>query len=692
MTGTITSLGIGSSLDLQGILDSLRAADEVTITQMEQEITEQESIQDELNTIHSKLYSMKTSALNLSLESNYISRSVSVSSEGVAGATAAEGTQTGSYNLEVTRLATQSSFLSESKALSTSTVYVPTAQQSATGFSDTDTTIILAEDEQMTINYGTGDDRRTITITGAAGGMTMDDLIEAVNTDAGNDDGSGTAVVTATRFTGDDGLNYLQIAAASGGNGEENRVMVTIPPAATGFSAPETGFSYTLGDSSEVYSISVTADTTLEELADLINEDESNPGVTASVVNTGMGDTPYQLIIKSDETGEDSRIRIVSGLEDLGFEEQNGAGASMISDREISFSDPVVVTAGMGNNQIVFSEDAGEGSTANLTAVIEDGVYSDGDSLAAAVEEALESASATDGVGADYQVSFDDATGKLSIREAGQLDSLTIEWENAGSTASSSLGFTQDRTLTPSASSLNAGIVVDNVTYQRQTNTSLTDVMDGVTLNLHSAGTTTVQIESDTSYIESEFTGFIDQFNDLLTEIDANDDYDEDTETWGTLARSSSASSAKMSLISLLITPLDTGTSLTSLVDLGIEVGEDGMISMDEDEFSSMVESNFEDVSTLFLGNDDFTGLADLFNDRIDAYVTGDNGFLQSEITAADDRITRLEEDIEAETDRLDKQYETLAQQYVELDSYMSQMESQMSYVSQIFSATSSDS
>ena len=60
---------------------------------------------------------------------------------------------------------------------------------------------------------------------------------------------------------------------------------------------------------------------------------------------------------------------------------------------------------------------------------------------------------------------------------------------------------------------------------------------------------------------------------------------------------------------------------------------------------------------------------------------------MDSETDAIDDRIKRLEDQIETETERLDKRYETMAQQFVQLDSYMRKMESQQSYVSQMFSA-----
>lgn len=680
-TGTITSLGLGSSLDLQGIIDSLKEVDEEIIAQKETEISELEAQKDEFNVINSMLLSMKTTALDLSLESNYLGRTVTNSGTDVLSATATEGAATGTYTVNVERIALQSSFLSEGKSLSTASVYVPTSQISATGFSDADSDIVLAEDEEMTITIGSEDDRQIITITGSAGGMTLNEVIDEIN--------NSTTYVTAESVEGDDdGLFYLQISAASGEGGEENRVSVTVPPESTAFSAPDTTFSYSLGDGEEI-SLTVSADTTLEELVELINDDENNPGITASLIDTGSGDKAYRIQLKADETGEDNRIRIIDGLEDLSMTEQNGSGNAMSSDTAVSFDSSVIITSALGNNTIVFQENGG----AQITATIDDGVYDNGDDLAQAVETALEEASNTDGVAADYQVSWDEESGSLIIQENNTLESMTILWEESASTAAATLGFSENKTITPYESSLNASVTIDGVTFQRQSNSSLDDLVSGLTLSLTSTGSSTLNIDSDTESIVENITSLVTALNDLLEEVDANDDYDEDNEIWGTLAKSTSIRSMKMELLSLFSSYTDTGTEISSLTDLGLEIDSDGNVTLDEDTLAEQIESNFDGIYALMVGTDedsDTDGLAEQLNAKFGEYVLS-SGILESETDAIDDRIERLEETIEAETERLEKRYDTLTTQFVALDSYMQTMESQQSYISQIFDATSSE-
>lgn len=686
-TGTITSLGIGSSLDLQGILDSLRAADETSITIKQQQKTDLETTKNEFNTINAKLLSMKSSALALSLSSNFLDRSISVSSS-ILSATVASGTDLGAYAVDINRLTTSSSYQSGGKSSETNSVYVPTIQKSANGFDDTDTTVVLAEDEEMIINYGYGDDRQTITITGGAGGYTLDDLVTAIDTDIEN--GGASTYVDASIIVGEDGKNYLEIAASSGGSGEINRVMVTVPPESTGFSSDAATFSYMIGSSDEI-SLSITADTSLAELVTQINNDDNNPGVTASIINTGSGDSPYRLLLKADSAGEDSRIRITSQLADLTMTEVNGADYYAESDSTLSFDSPLIIRESDSNNDIIFQENDGSGYSSDITATIADGVYQNGTDLAEAVETALENASASDGLGLDYVVTFNEHTEKLEIREAGTLTNLKLRWDQAGSNARDTLGFTDNEeiVLTPADSSLNASITVDGIEYQRSKNSGITDVISGATISLADTGSTSINIVQDTSTIKDYITSLVETFNEIISEIDNNDDYDEETEVWGSLAKTPSIRSAKDILLTILSTKVTANDNITTYYDLGLEVNKDGSVTLDETVLDSKITSYFDDITTFFTGTtagSGVTGMGDLLNDQIKEQ-TMSGGLLDSETDAIEERIKRIEEQITTETERLDKRYETMAQQFVQLDSYMRKMESQQNYVNQIFSA-----
>ncbi len=266
-TGTITSLGLGSDLDLQSLLDTQQEADETINDLKLDEIEELEAEEEALTSVQSELLAMKASALNLSLSSTYLYRDVNSSDEDVATATVLDGTDTGTHTVATTRLASNSSYMSDGFESESSTVYVPTTQQSTDSYeSVTDT--VLEDGDTLTISYGDEDDPTAFTIT-AAGDMSIEELVEAINTDASNVDDDGNTLVTASTYLDDDGSIHIQIDSTSEGTGEDNRVEVSGSDSVTSFTAPTLELSFSVGDG-EVFTISVPAETTLEILPSVL--------------------------------------------------------------------------------------------------------------------------------------------------------------------------------------------------------------------------------------------------------------------------------------------------------------------------------------------------------------------------------------------------------------------------------------
>jgi len=90
-TGSISSLGIGSGLDLQDILDQLKDVEKAPIRVQE---TKKETLQKEItayNSVNAKLFSMKSNALSLSLESDFLKSKVTVSDEDIVSARVNDG-------------------------------------------------------------------------------------------------------------------------------------------------------------------------------------------------------------------------------------------------------------------------------------------------------------------------------------------------------------------------------------------------------------------------------------------------------------------------------------------------------------------------------------------------------------------------------------------------------------------------
>lgn len=457
MSGTITTLGVGSGLDLQDMLDQLREIDETNVTTLETNKSIYEEQLTAFDQLNQDLLNLKSTALNLTLQSTYIGRSVSLSNEETISATVMDGAETGSHQMEVVRLASQSSW-----------------------------------------------------------------------------EGAGVA-------------NKEDAVNSSGGD--------------------ET-FSYHLGNEDAV-TITVPDGTTLEGLVELINNDENNPGVTASIIDSGDTSNPYKLILKSDNSGENSRISIDSQLSDYDLTELQGAGGA----------------------------------------------------------------------------------------------------------------------------SLNAEILMDGVTYQRQQNSDISDIVGGVTLNLLEVGTVSLTVSEDSGDLKESILALVEGVNSIISSVSEQTGYDEDGNP-ELLTNVSSVRTLGYDLINMLSTRIDTGGEIESMFDLGFEVERDGTISVDEDTLDDVISNNSSDLQTFFLGDEEnnVTGLADQMNERLRVMTRPTTGLMASEHTAAEQRIESIDNQIESTTERLDRKYEIMAKQFAELDTFMSSMDSISTYLTSQFDAFSGNS
>jgi flagellar hook-associated protein 2 len=329
MAGTISTLGIGSGIDLQGMLEQLREIDQQVVDAKNDKIKGFQDQLAEFTTVNNKLLTLKSEALDLSLSSNFLGRTVTSSDETVATATVADGAVEQSALLDVTRLAAKSSWLSAAGAASSdSSVYVPVSAETTTGVAvaDIDTTVVAHAGETMTITFG-GEDQIILNVDVD---MTMNALVTAINEHVDNiGAGDNERLVTAETYDVE-GETFLRIRSdVAAGTGESNRVAVSEEFADIDFAAPDTTLFLQVGDGDPV-SIAIAADTTLTELAALINDAEDNPGVTAAVINDGDATTPYRLSLQSNTFGEDGRVTFLTQLADMTMDEQQGAeGASL---------------------------------------------------------------------------------------------------------------------------------------------------------------------------------------------------------------------------------------------------------------------------------------------------------------------------------------------------------------------------
>lgn len=201
MAGSISTLGVGSGLQLQDILDQLRAVDQQVVDKKSTEITDLNTQVDEFTTVNNKLLTLKSTALDLSLSGTYLGRTITSSKDTAVSATVLDGATAKNYSLEVTNLAEQSLWMSSS------------------GFATKDTSIATV-DGSMIIELGSNTPATTFQVDVTAGG-TLSSLVDSINNDPDN-----PGITASIVNDGLDAANPYKLVLKSDGVGEDNRISI----------------------------------------------------------------------------------------------------------------------------------------------------------------------------------------------------------------------------------------------------------------------------------------------------------------------------------------------------------------------------------------------------------------------------------------------------------------------------------
>lgn len=566
MVGTISTLGLGSGLDLQDILDQMREIDEGPIERLRTKKGRLETQLTEFDEINQSILNIKSHARELGFASTFLARSVTVGNDDVLNAKVSDGATVGSKQITVNSLASISSWQASRGVESKTTVI------NSTGL-----------DQTLTFRLGEGNPVSII----VPDGTTIGDLASLINN---ADDNPGIAANIID--DGSEGTPYY-LALQSDKSGESNRIRIDaqidgyrlddLQPVKSswngaGVENPGDGiaddndtFSYRVGNG-DLVTLNGTDGATLYQIAELINNDVNNPGVTATVINDGSAIVPYGLILESDVENESGRIVVEDNLSGYKLTEHHGADEASLGPK------------------------------------------------------------------------------------------------------------------------LDTEIVVDSITYHREHSTNITDILSGVTLDLKETGVTSLEVKSNSDPVREHIINLVEAFNTTIEKLREDTGYDKDGEK-NILTEVGSARNLIYRLQDLVSTQMKTQGTIRSLFDLGISIERDGTITVDETKLDSILADSPDNIKEFFQGDGTtvFTGFADIVNDTLGQLSGPATGIMATEKTSAQQRINRLDRQIENDVERLDRRYEILAQQFIQLDSFMRNMQSMSSYLTIQFEALSGD-
>lgn len=161
--------------------------------------------------------------------------------------------------------------------------------------------------------------------------------------------------------------------------------------------------------------------------------------------------------------------------------------------------------------------------------------------------------------------------------------------------------------VTETQQAQDAELTINGLTIYRETN-EIDDVIQGFNFSINKAdpgNSVTFTVEADTSVAEDVIRNFVEAYNLFYETSDNLTGYTQDEETNQTVRGDLATDGTAKTLINRLRTLVGsevTGLSegFTALTNLGIRTELDGTLSIDEDDFSSALDDNFDLVEALF--------------------------------------------------------------------------------------------
>lgn len=154
--------------------------------------------------------------------------------------------------------------------------------------------------------------------------------------------------------------------------------------------------------------------------------------------------------------------------------------------------------------------------------------------------------------------------------------------------------------MTQSSIAQSTALTVNGIAVSGTTKT-ISEAIQGVTLNVSKLGSTTITVARDTASVQSGVSAFVKAYNDLDKTIKSLTAYDPATKIAGPLLGDSSVRNIQAQVRGMLGTPLSSaGGSLTNLTQIGITFQKDGTLVLDSTKLQSAISTNFDGIAGLF--------------------------------------------------------------------------------------------
>jgi len=242
---------------------------------------------------------------------------------------------------------------------------------------------------------------------------------------------------------------------------------------------------------------------------------------------------------------------------------------------------------------------------------------------------------------------------------------------------------------TPLQTAQDAQLKVNGLSLSRSSN-SITDVIDGVTLNLYTTttGASRLDLNRETGTIKDNLKALVAAYNEFNSNLDILGDRKSSVETYGgALAGDSLLQSVRNQVRSMVMGASNSaGGTIQAARNVGISVDRNGVMQLDESKLDTALQNNFAEVVTLFTADKNNlsvyspaeAGLAGNAVRKLDQMLRSTSQ-IDQQTASAKKQITAYQSDLGKLQDQMDKLLIRYMNQFSVMENIVSQSNSMRS-------------
>jgi flagellar hook-associated protein 2 len=194
---------------------------------------------------------------------------------------------------------------------------------------------------------------------------------------------------------------------------------------------------------------------------------------------------------------------------------------------------------------------------------------------------------------------------------------------------------------------LNAVLSVDNVPISSASNT-VSNVINGVTLNLGSASlnsaAVTLNVSPDSTQATTAINAFVSAYNTVVGDISSQFNVASDGTGGGPLEADNSLREVQSQLLGAVSYSISGNGGAVNLASIGVNLNDDGTLSVDNSALSTALSANYTGVQNLF--QNATTGFSQNLNTVINNFTAPKTGILTLDAQSVTDTASGLNQQI----------------------------------------------